>query len=408
MTKEQRDRFATLKGKAFDVDQLLDADQIPDPADPKTVQNSPAPPAVNVANTQQPANTQMASPVGMLHLVTKDSVLKELGIEKDSPEHVKILDVIKPFLTLLNQRLNKPSDEDRLKSVTSQGLYAKVEAELVLELKKVLKPEQFIRLQQIHWQNHGIAAISDSDLASLLGIQTDQHEKIAAAKFEFENQRRTLEKQRLDLRDKGENIDEVQKKIQDLESERTRKYNEILSPDQREKFVAWLGKSFEMPQQPNQVQTGRRRMPIRTRPGGLMAFALGEPILKELGIDKDAPEVAEIRKLSEAHSVELRQQMREMKPPENEKAKEIESKLQAKYNPDLKKLLTAEQFTRLRQINWQSKGVGALDDADVANTLEITKEQQEQLSAMNYEMFQASQPEAAQSGRRPDRWSPPQ
>ena len=119
-----------------------------------------------------------------------------------------------------------------------------------------------------------------------------------------------------------------------------------------------------------------------------MAFALRDPILKELGIEKDSPVVAEIRELSEAHAAELQKELRKHNPVDRVKAQATETKVQRQYDVELEKLLTPEQFTRLKQIHWQQLGVSALNDAEVVYELEITNEQKSQLAALELEMFQ--------------------
>lgn len=385
LTKAQLDQFAMLKGQAFDVDALLDEDQRSG-AEKKTAQATPGRAETRAANAAEPANANSQAGVGMIALITMDAVLTELGVEKNSDEHVKIRELLQRFPGELNRRLNNPTEEDRSRQLTAKQLYAVVESELVSDLKKLLKPEQFTRLRQIHWRQRGIDSVNDPDVATPLGISDDQKQKLASADEEMNNQRKAFDKQREELRAKGEGLDEIQKKIQDLETEKTAKYNAILTADQREKLTVLMGKPFEMPQIAR--APGLSRGPIQTRPGGLMSLALREPVLKELGIDKDAAIVADIRKLMVEHSTELIKQLRELNPVEREKAKEIESNLQTKYNPELKKLLTPEQFARLRQIHWQQQGVQALDDAEIVLTLDLTKEQREQLSKMNDDITQ--------------------
>lgn len=134
--------------------------------------------------------------------------------------------------------------------------------------------------------------------------------------------------------------------------------------------------------------------------GGLMGLALLEPVQKELGLDKESAEVAEIRKMTEAMGKEVQDEMSKltggdpmaffnMSQEERQKMmtkmNEVNAKLTAKYIPDMKKLLSAEQYTRLQQISWQQAGTGAFADAEVAKTLELSKEQQEKLAAVNTE-----------------------
>ena len=333
-----------------------------------------------VATAQEPPKDKPVPLPGMISLIVREPVQRELGIESDSPELEDIRKLIKPFSTVLNQRLNNPTDEDKAERLTAQQLYGKVEAEIVLELKKLLKPEQFARLEQIHWQRWGLQAVMDPVVLNELEITEDQRAKLSAMKNDIESRRKEIRA------DGGTNKNA---KIQELDAERNGKYVEILTPLQLAKFERLKGKPFEL-SEPNAATANATAqvLPIRTRPGGLMAFALRDPILKELGIEKDSPVVAEIRELSEAHAAELQKELRKHNPVDRVKAQATETKVQRQYDVELEKLLTPEQFTRLKQIHWQQLGVSALNDAEVVYELEITNEQKSQLAALELEMFQ--------------------
>ena len=335
---------------------------------------------VAVATAQEPRKDKPVPLRGMISLIVREPIQRELGIENDSPELESIRKLLKPLSTVLNQRLNYPTEEDKAERLNAQQLYGKVEAEFVLELKKLLRPEQYARLKQIHWQRWGLQAIQDPDLANQLEITVDQLNKLSAVNLDIETRRK-------EIRPQGG--DNPEAKVQELDAERNKKYTEVLTPEQLAKFEQLKGKPFDLPAPatsatPTNVAAGG---PIRTRPGGLMAFALREPILKELGIENDSPVVAEIRKLSEAHTTELRKELRAINPVVRERVQEAEVKLQGQYDLELKKLLTPEQFVRLRQIHWQQLGLQALNEADVAKALAITQEQKEQLAAVELAFF---------------------
>ena len=335
---------------------------------------------VAVATAQEPRKDKPVPLRGMISLIVREPIQRELGIENDSPELESIRKLLKPLSTVLNQRLNYPTEEDKAERLNAQQLYGKVEAEFVLELKKLLRPEQYARLKQIHWQRWGLQAIQDPDLANQLEITVDQLNKLSAVNLDIETRRKEIRPQG------GDNLEA---KVQELDAERNKKYTEVLTPEQLAKFEQLKGKPFDLPAPatsatPTNVAAGG---PIRTRPGGLMAFALREPILKELGIENDSPVVAEIRKLSEAHTTELRKELRAINPVVRERVQEAEVKLQGQYDLELKKLLTPEQFVRLRQIHWQQLGLQALNEADVAKALAITQEQKEQLAAVELAFF---------------------
>ena len=110
-----------------------------------------------VVSTAQESQKDKPVPLrGIISLIVREPVQRELGIGNDSPELESIRNLLKPLSMVLNQRLNYPTEEDKAERLTPQQLYSKVEAEFVLELKKLLKPEQFTRLKQIHWQRWGM------------------------------------------------------------------------------------------------------------------------------------------------------------------------------------------------------------------------------------------------------------
>lgn len=94
---------------------------------------------------------------------------------------------------------------------------------------------------------------------------------------------------------------------------------------------------------------------------------------------------ADLRDLPEA---ERRAKMEEMM------AKRAEStrKVNEKFKPELAKILDAKQVERLEQIHVQAAGASIYTDATVAKALKITKEQEEQIAAINTE-FTAKQRE---------------
>jgi hypothetical protein len=331
-----------------------------------------------VATAQEASKDKPVPLRGMISLIVREQVQRELGIEADSPELENIRKLLKPLSTVLNQRLNNPTEEDKAERLNAQELYAKVEAEFVLELKKILKPEQFSRLKQIHWQRWGLTAIQDPDLSNQLEITTEQLNKLSAVNLDIENRRK-------EARARSETPD-----AKGLDDERNRQYAELLTSEQIAKFEQLKGKPFDLPAPatPSMTANVSPGGPIRTRPGGLMAFALREPILKELGIENDSTVVAEIRKLAEAHSAQLRKEVQNIRPVVRDKVAETEAKLQVQYDLELQKLITPKQFVRLRQIHWQQLGLHALSDENVAQTLAITKDQKEHLAAAELAMFQ--------------------
>lgn len=136
------------------------------------------------------------------------------------------------------------------------------------------------------------------------------------------------------------------------------------------------------------------QFPVGVRGGGLLDLALHVSVLNELGIARDAPAVAKIRTMSRDMHKEVQEELARLVPDGQSNRQELVTKaqasVQAKYDPQLKKLLTPEQYTRLKQIYWQSMGVNILNDPEVATALEITQEQREKLVALNRDLLRSA------------------
>ena len=134
----------------------------------------------------------------------------------------------------------------------------------------------------------------------------------------------------------------------------------------------------------------------------MLSLIVNESVLHELGIESDSPQLSTIRKLntrqlSDARVVELRKELRKPNSVDRAKVVAAMSKLQRQYDAELEKLLTAKQFTRLKQIHLQKLGICAFHDVEIVYELEISDEQKEQLVAMESEVLSESLEKARQS-----------
>ncbi len=274
------------------------------------------------------------------------------------------------------------SDSDREKYL--QAVTMEVYSRHDLDVKAFLSPEQSARLRQIILQDAGTDALEDPEVAKELAITKDQQEKLKALHRHVDQRLKEI----IAPDENGEiNNRLIAGRVAVLMIDRDRKANEILTVSQQDKLEELKGEPFELWQFPPQFAGDGPRMPFSTRQGGLMELALRDAVRKELGIAKDAPQVIALRTLSEAYSEEYEKQLQK-ELHNNGQAGPIESeriafRVQTQFGPELKKLLTPEQLTRLRQINWQLKWqispTYALFDPAVEQALEITREQREQL-----------------------------
>lgn len=130
--------------------------------------------------------------------------------------------------------------------------------------------------------------------------------------------------------------------------------------------------------------------------GGLFFLANNEAVQKDLGLSSDT--AAKLKTVSDEYNTAIRESMSAGGPPPNfrEMSEEDRNKAFAKmaetgkaisdkYLPKLKETLSADQYTRLQQINWQNMGTGALTDPEVVKALSITKEETDKIAEVNKE-----------------------
>lgn len=198
-------------------------------------------------------------------LLSSEAVQKELGLEGDSLDKAKGLreDFQAEFRKAMGDNgfaglRDLPEAERAAKMAELRTKMTAASAEVAKTMKTkvqaVLTPQQFERLQQIHWQAEGTGALNDAEVVKALGISQEQTDKIAAIEKE------TREKQRELFRD-GFN-DGAREKLTALTKERNENTLAVLSAEQREKFTQLKGKEFDV-----DSLRGNRRQRDGRRPG---------------------------------------------------------------------------------------------------------------------------------------------
>lgn len=135
--------------------------------------------------------------------------------------------------------------------------------------------------------------------------------------------------------------------------------------------------------------------------GSLVSLANNEAVQKELALGEE--EKSKLTKLSEEYRAAAQKEMsaagidfqglrdlpddqRRTKMAEfGTKSQEVTRKLTEQFNPKVKEALSAEQLTRLKQIQIQSMGSAALNDPEIAKELAITEEQKKKLADVSAE-----------------------
>lgn len=123
---------------------------------------------------------------------------------------------------------------------------------------------------------------------------------------------------------------------------------------------------------------------------GLVSLAGNEAVQKDLGLSADT--TSKLNTLNEdmraartkeynSAGIDL-QNFQNLSNEQRQKMAEIGTKLNEEFTPKLNELISADQMKRLKQINVQSQGSGALANADVAAELALTAEQKTKLGGL--------------------------
>jgi hypothetical protein len=130
--------------------------------------------------------------------------------------------------------LEEVIDAQRKVFEKSDELNRTLNAKYESQLKNLLSPQQFTRLQQIKWQHQGAESIADPDLARQLMLSEEQQEKIRQIMIDHQGKLGELIGRRGNL----------QESIQ----QRDRLLDEVLSVEQRAKLTQLKGKPFDLNQ----------------------------------------------------------------------------------------------------------------------------------------------------------------
>lgn len=119
-----------------------------------------------------------------------------------------------------------------------------------------------------------------------------------------------------------------------------------------------------------------------------------EAVQKDVGISSE--DAVKIKKVTDEFSEAARagapdmSGFRDMSREERDKvmAKMTENfkATSAKFLPKLKETMSADQFARLQQINWQNMGTQAYNEDEIIKALTITKEQQDKMKTVNADL----------------------
>jgi hypothetical protein len=182
----------------------------------------------------------------VLSLISNEAVVKELALSEEA-----------------SGKLKKVSEERRAELGKSRGDFAglrdlpeaeratkmaemrqkgeeaakKARETYLPQVKAILTPAQYERVQQIAWQAQRTAAYSDPEVVKALALTQDQQDKIAAANKDYSEKSRAL----------GFGGDNREKR-DELSKARDSQIAAVVTADQATKFTALKGKEFDLAQ----------------------------------------------------------------------------------------------------------------------------------------------------------------
>lgn len=163
--------------------------------------------------------------MGLGFLLAMEPVKKELGLTNDQVTKIQ---------AAIPQGMREMSPEDRTKAIE------KMQA----DIKKVLKPEQYKRMQELQYQAMGTRGLTNPQVVKELGLSEDQVKKIEEAL----NVPRPQATGNQGEQPSEEEITKMREARAKAREAANAKALAVLTPEQKKKWDAMLGKKFEFPQ----------------------------------------------------------------------------------------------------------------------------------------------------------------
>lgn len=199
------------------------------PAKDDTKKNAPE---NTMGNTQRPSagggggggGGRRGGGGGMGFLLAMEPVKKELGLTDDQVTKIQ---------AAIPQNMREMSSEEREKATQK----------MQEDMKKILKPEQTKRLQELQYQMMGPRALTTPAVSKELGLSDDQVKRITSA----------LEIARPpaggggDAAPSPEQMEKIRENRAKMREEANAKALAVLTAEQKKKWDAMLGKKFEFP-----------------------------------------------------------------------------------------------------------------------------------------------------------------
>ena len=338
---------------------------------------------------------------GIFFVAAQQAVRNEVGL--DNASSIKVHSLIEQYCHELDanrnsqggrldrqeiEKLRGMSPEEREKRFIERiAPIKKADETFIPQIIAVFTPEQLERLHQIARQVYGSEAlIHDRDLLKSLELTADQVKQIGAINIEY------LMPEQL-MKRTGVSFAKYQQSLQ----ERDQKARAILTKEQQDKLTTLEGKPFDLTKLTSRGP--RRTFGWFGAGGSMVQLAINHAVQKELGLSDEVTKRIEAVwngffaargvsggllgswqgthvRLADGRTVSFN----EPTPPDWDFGQW--NIVIARYLPELKQVLTADQFSRLKQIHFQAIGTAAYFEPEVIEALRITQEQQVKIEAI--------------------------
>ena len=337
---------------------------------------------------------------GIFFVAAQQAARNEIGL--DNASSIKVHSLIEQYCHELDtmrgrggpldsremQNLRDLSPEEREKRLservkTIQATVGKADETFIPQIKAFFTPEQLERLHQIARQVYGSETlIYEQGLVKTLGLTADQVKQIGEINHEYSMPEQMMMRT-------GVSFAKYQQSLQ----ERDKKARAILTKEQQDKLTMLEGKPFDLTKLTSRGP--RRTFGWFGAGGSIVGLAGNHAIQKELGLNEEVAKKVEAiwsgffadrrvsgawqgmgTRLADGRNV----QFSEPTPPDWDFGQW--NAVIAKYLPELKQVLTADQFSRLKQIHFQAIGTAAYFEPEVIAALGITQDQQARIEAI--------------------------
>ncbi|MEI8018817.1 MAG: hypothetical protein WCH39_11510, partial [Schlesneria sp.] len=327
---------------------------------------------------------------GIFFVAAQQVVRNEVGL--DNASSIKVHSLIEQYCHELDtmrgrggplvgremENLRDLSPDERQKRLservkTIQATVGKADETFIPQIKAVFTPEQLERLHQIARQVYGSESlIYEQRLAKTLELTADQVKQIGEINHEYSMPEQLMKRTGVSFAMYQQSLDERDKKARAiLTKEQQEKITELTSRGPRRTF-GWFG------------------------PGAsIVSLASNGAVQKELGLSGDIEK--KVNEISGAFFIARRdsgawtrvgtrladgRNVSFNEPTQPDWDFGQWNAVIAKYLPELKQALTADQFSRLKQIHFQAIGTAAYSDPEVIEVLRITPDQQARIEAI--------------------------